>query len=65
MVPHFFRTLLQLRSVKLSKWTLVAEAQVELLRCGYGARCSPKAAATIARRRSSAISMLKAIRYVR
>ena len=38
MVPHFFRTLLQ-RSAKLSKW-LVAEAQVELLRCGYAARCS-------------------------
>ena len=64
MVPHFFRTLLQ-RSVKLSKWTLVAEAQVELLRCGYGARCSHEGCATIARRRSSAISMLKAIRYVR
>lgn len=39
MVPHFFRTLLQ-RSAKLSKWTRVAEAQVELLRCGYAARCS-------------------------
>jgi hypothetical protein len=39
MVPHFFRNLLR-RSAKLSAWTLVAEAQVELLRCGYAARCS-------------------------
>jgi hypothetical protein len=39
MVPHFFRTLLQ-RSAKLSAWTLVAEAEVEMLRCGYAARCS-------------------------
>jgi hypothetical protein len=36
MVPHFFRTL----SAKLSKWTLAAEAQVELLHCRYAARCS-------------------------
>jgi hypothetical protein len=40
MVPHYLRTLLQRGSAKLSKWTLVAEAQVELLRCGYAARCS-------------------------
>jgi hypothetical protein len=39
MFPHFFRNLLR-RSAKLSAWTLVAEAQVELLRCGYAARCS-------------------------
>jgi hypothetical protein len=39
MVPHFFRTLLQ-RSAKLSVWTLVTEAEVEMLRCGYAARCS-------------------------
>jgi len=39
MVPHFFRTLLQ-RGAKLSAWTLVADVEVELLRCGYAARCS-------------------------
>jgi hypothetical protein len=39
MVPHFFRTLLQ-RSAKSSAWTLVAEAELEMLRCGYAARCS-------------------------
>lgn len=40
MLSHFFRTLLQRGSAKLSEWPLVAEAQVELLRCGYTARCS-------------------------
>ena len=39
MVPHFFRTFLQ-RSAKLSAWTRVAEAEIEMLRCGYAARCS-------------------------
>jgi hypothetical protein len=39
MVPHFFQTLLH-RGAKLSAWTLVADVEVELLRCGYAARCS-------------------------
>jgi hypothetical protein len=38
MVPRLFRTLL--RRAKLSRWGLAAEAQVELLRCRYAARCS-------------------------
>jgi hypothetical protein len=47
MVPHFFRTLLQ-RSAKLSKWTLVAEAQVELLRFAYCLGIAAKVAPTSA-----------------
>jgi hypothetical protein len=35
MVPHFLRTLLQ----RGAAWAR-AEVEVELLRCGYGARCS-------------------------
>jgi hypothetical protein len=35
MVPHFLRTLLQ----RGAAWAL-AEVEVELLRCGYAARCS-------------------------
>jgi hypothetical protein len=35
MVPHFLRTLLQ----RGAPWAL-AEVEVELLRCGYAARCS-------------------------
>ena len=35
MVPHFLRTLLQ----RGAAWT-VAQVEVELLRCGYAARCS-------------------------
>jgi hypothetical protein len=35
MVPHFLRTMLQ----RGAAWAL-AEVKVELLRCGYAARCS-------------------------
>jgi hypothetical protein len=39
MVPHFFQTLLR-RAAKISAWTVADDVEVELLECGYAARCS-------------------------